>query len=154
MMKSKKIFAVVVLMAVFFAHSAFAGGANDSQEARLKAAKRYLEAVPMSKIMDDTLNAVAQRIPADKRAEFISDMKGAINIDAMEKLALDSMVKVFTAEELNALADFYGSKVGESSMGKMGVYMANVMQEMQKEVFAALRQLQREGKLQRYMKPS
>ena len=31
-----------------------------------------------------------------------------------------AMVKTFTADELKALADFYGSEVGRSAMAKMG----------------------------------
>jgi len=43
------------------------------------------------------------------------------------------MVKMFTTEELNALADFYGSTAGQSAMKKMPEYFA--------EIFPFLRQM-------------
>jgi hypothetical protein len=50
------------------------------------------------------------------------------------------MVKIFTAQELNALADFYGSPVGKSAMGKFGIYMAEVMPALQQELIQAMGQ--------------
>jgi len=44
------------------------------------------------------------------------------------------MIKNFTADELKALADFYGSPVGKSAMAKFGNYMADVMPGMMAEV--------------------
>jgi hypothetical protein len=49
----------------------------------------------------------------------------------------DSMIKHFTANELKALADFYGSPVGKSAMLKFGAYMADAMPAIQAEVFKA-----------------
>ena len=53
------------------------------------------------------------------------------------------MLKTFTAEELNALADFYGSKNGYSAMRKFGSYMALVTPALQQEVQRALQQIQK-----------
>jgi hypothetical protein len=47
------------------------------------------------------------------------------------------MVKHFSAEELKALADFYGSPVGKSAMSKFGAYMADVMPAIQAEMIKA-----------------
>ena len=50
---------------------------------------------------------------------------------------IDAMVKHFTTEELKALADFYGSPVGESAMQKFGAYMADLMPILQAEILKA-----------------
>jgi hypothetical protein len=65
-------------------------------------------------------------------------MRDAVRPEVLERAAMASMVKVFTAEELNALADFFGSPVGKAAMGKFGVYMADVMPVIQQEMFRAL----------------
>jgi hypothetical protein len=48
----------------------------------------------------------------------------------------DGMAKHFTADELRALADFYGSPVGKSATQKFGTYMADVMPAIQTEFTA------------------
>ena len=52
------------------------------------------------------------------------------------------MVKHFTADELNAMADFYSSKHGASAMSKFGIYMADVMPILMQEIQRAVRELQ------------
>lgn len=49
-----------------------------------------------------------------------------------------AMIKNFTADELKALADFYGSAVGKSAMAKMGAYMADAMGPMMTELKRAV----------------
>ena len=59
-------------------------------------------------------------------------------MDALSKAMKDSLVKHFTAEELKALADFYGSPVGKSAMSKMGDYTADLMPVIQAQVMKAM----------------
>lgn len=117
--------------------------ASDTAEERLAAAKRYLEVAQMSKITDDTVNELAKNFPDDQREKFLAFMHNAVRPEVLEKAAMESMVKVFTAEELNALADFFGSPIGRSAMGKFGLYMADVMPVIQQEMFRALQELPR-----------
>ncbi len=115
--------------------------ASDSEEERVAAARRYLDVAQMRKITDDTVNELAKTFPADQRDKFLEFMRDAVRPEVLEQTAMASMVKIFTAEELNALADFFGSPVGRSAMGKFGVYMADVMPVIQQEMFRALQQL-------------
>lgn len=147
-MKLTKITTITVVALVFLnILTGRASDTSDSSEARLEAAKRYLAVVPMTEMIDKSINEMAQRIPPDKRDEFSKLMKKFIRVEFLEKLAIESMVKVFTTEELNALADFYGSKIGRSVMNKFGVYMAEIMPAMQQEIMRALQELQQEGKI-------
>jgi hypothetical protein len=115
--------------------------AGDSQEERTAAARRYLDAAQMDKMTDDMVNGLAAGFPAEQRDKFLAFMHNAVRPEVLEQAALTSMVKIFTAEELNALADFYGSPVGKSAMGKFGAYMADVMPVIQQEMVRALQAL-------------
>ena len=60
-----------------------------------------------------------------------------IHVEVLERAALASMAKHFTVDELNALADFYGSREGRSAMKKIGAYIADVMPVIQQNMTKA-----------------
>ena len=126
----------------FIALAVCASGASaqDSLADRQAAAARYMGIVPMTTLLEDSYAELAKQLPQDKRAGFIAQMKQAIRVDNLERIALDSMVKPFTAGELNALADFYGSELGRSAVQKFGIYIGQVMPEIQAEVQRAVQQ--------------
>jgi len=126
--------ALLMFLAVAQVHRAYAA---DTEADRRAAATRYLNVVPMSKLLDDSVSEMAKRLPPEKRAEFVKVMKQSMRADVLERLALEAMVKTFTTEELNALAEFYGSKNGRSAMAKFGVYMAEIMPPLQQELMRA-----------------
>jgi len=133
--------AFFVRAAVAFAIGIGTVSAQDSAADRQAAAARYLNVVPMSKMLEDSFAELAKQLPPDNRAGFIARMNRSVRADTLERIALDAMVKTFTADELNALADFYGSKPGRSAMQKFGIYMGQVMPAIQAEIQrAALQQ--------------
>ncbi|CAM8634679.1 Domain of unknown function DUF2059 [Comamonadaceae bacterium] len=115
--------------------------AQDSPANRATAADRYLKAVPIEKILDDSFRELSKQLPANNRAQFIEQMKMVVRADFIEKLSRESMIRTFTADELNALADFYGSKNGSSAMHKFGTYMSEVMPAIQQEVQRGLQEI-------------
>ena len=123
-----------------------AAWAQDTSATRATAAERYLKVVPMSGVLDDMFSEISKQLPQEQRPEFLRKMKIAVRADSLERIARVSMIKHFTTEELNALADFYGSKNGASAMKKFGVYMADVMPEIQAEVRRGMQQLKTEAK--------
>ena len=134
---AKVVFVIACLALVM--HSKDALG-QDTVEERWAAARRYMSVVPTSKMVNDSISEIARQLPDGKRAAFVAQMQSVIRIDVLEQITLDAMVKVFTVEELNALADFYGSKAGRSAMDKFGVYMAEIMPGLQQELQRAMRQ--------------
>jgi len=80
---------------------------------------------------------MAANLPPDQREQFQKLMTSQLDIAALTKTMIDSMVKHFTTEELKALADFYGSPVGKSAMQKFGAYMADIMPAMEAEIMKA-----------------
>jgi hypothetical protein len=114
-------------IALCLAASATSVWAGDTPEARSKAAARYLSIVPTSKMFDEVASKVANAKPTDQRASFLRTVTDQSGQDALDREAREVMIKIFTAEELNALADFYGSPVGMSAMKKMQKYSAEML---------------------------
>jgi len=116
--------------------------AQDTQETRQVAMQRYLRAVPMAKMMEDTYSEMAKQVPPEKRTEFIGAMRKIVRVDKIEEIAKRAMLKTFTTSELNALADFYSSKDGASAMSKFGAYMGDIMPPLMEEIQRAVQELQ------------
>ena len=128
---------LVVLLALTLCAWSPVFSAADTPETRRKEAERYLQVSPPKALFEDMANKMAVNIPADQRDQFKKLMTTEVDISALSKAMIDSMVKNFTTEELKALADFYGSPVGKSAMQKFGAYMADIMPVMQAEIIKA-----------------
>lgn len=131
-----------LIIAFFIASNAFA--MEDSVKNREKEAERYLQVAPPKAMFDDVAEKVALNLPPEKRSEFKQLLKKHLDIDALIQSMKRAMVNNFTADELSALADFYGSKVGKSAMTKFGAYMADVMPDIQAEMIKAQTKANRE----------
>jgi len=110
---------------------------EDTKANREQQAARYLQATPPKEMFQDVAEQVAKTMPADQRDEFKTLLLKHLDIDALTKVMKQAMIKNFTADELKALADFYGSPIGKSAMKKFGTYMADVMPAIQAEMMKA-----------------
>jgi len=128
----KKILASLLVLAVGQAWALEDTPANREQQAA-----RYLNATPPKEMMADMAEQMAKNLPQEQRDSFKTLLIKHLDIDALTKAIKDAMVKNFTADELKALADFYGSPVGKSAMKKFGTYMADVMPSLQAEIMKA-----------------
>ncbi len=108
------------------------------EDAKLKAAKRYLETTPISEMIIDMANKMAASIPSENREQFIRKLTKEVDIKKLEQATLAAMMQTFTLDELKAFADFYGSKEGRSAMAKFGTYMSRVMPAVQQEIMRAI----------------
>jgi len=133
---------MTISMSFCISFTAHAVHSTDTPESRLIAATNYLQVASMGKLLDDTIEELALQIYPEQRDEFKKYMKKGIRIDLLEKAAVESMVKTFTTQELQALVDFYGSQIGKSIMNKMGMYTADVMPSIQQEVERVLQEVQ------------
>jgi hypothetical protein len=131
--------AVAFVIAIFFA--ATTSCAQDNIASRQAAADRYFKVAPMSKMLDDMLTEMAKKIPEDRRDKFVSQMKEAIRVDVVERIARESMVKTFTTDEMIVLADFFGSQHSASAMKKFGTYMEETILALMQEIQRAIQQL-------------
>ena len=101
--------------------------AEDSREGRALAAERYLNAVPEA-----------------LREGFVNQMRMVVRADLLEEATRASLIRHFTVDELNAMAEFYSSPHGASAMRKFGAYMADVMPAVQEEVILGLDRMERQ----------
>jgi len=138
--KMKKL--VLVILLVLVSSTAFA--IEDSAEARNKEAKRYLSVAQPKAMFQDMADQMALNLPPERRELFKNIMTKYMDIEAITKSMQESMVKIFTANELAALADFYGSEVGVSAIKKMGVYLGEMMPTIQAEVLKAFAKANRD----------
>ena len=87
----------------------------------------------------------AETLPEEQRDQFKALMTKHLDLGRVTAAIKAAMIKTFTADELKALADFYGSDVGKSAMAKMGTYMSEVMPATMSEVQSALTKAQGEA---------
>lgn len=72
--------------------------------------------------VEKALDKVALRLPESERAPFKAAMRRVINFDVLEQESIDAMAEIFTADELKAMVEFYGSSAGRSISTKMDAY--------------------------------
>ncbi len=94
----------------------------------------------------DLVEKMSAQIPKEKQKTFNDLMIKNMDLDRLSLIIRDSMVKHFTAEELSALADFYGSPVGKSAMSKFGNYMAEAMPQLQSLMIESAQKTQNQMK--------
>jgi uncharacterized protein len=114
----------------------------DTQETRMAAAKRYYSTLDMKKMMDEILRAGVARLPEDRRDEVFALAKAHLDTEELATIAIAALVKNFNTDELNAMANFYGSPEGKSILAKYPAYIAEVMPEMLAEVQREIREMQ------------
>jgi hypothetical protein len=130
-------YAFTLTILILFISCALTFSAPDTPETRRHEAERYLQVTPPKTLFEDMADKMAANLPPDQRDQFKKLMTSQLDIAALTKAMLDSMVKHFTTEELKALADFYGSPVGKSAMQKFGAYMADIMPTVEAEIMKA-----------------
>ncbi len=134
---------IAVLFAALSAIST-AFGIEDTPNNRLLEAERYLLATPPQEMFSDMAEQMAKNMAEPEREAFRTMMTKHLDVPKLTEAMKEAMVKHFTAEELKALADFYGSEVGKSAMKKFGTYMSEVMPAIQAEVLKAQTKANRE----------
>lgn len=129
-------FAAAAALVLLLASQAFC--LQDTVANRKAQTERYLKAVPPAELFKEMADKMAVQVPQEDREQFKATMTKNLNVKAITKAMTDAMVKHFTADELSALANFYGSPVGKSAMKKFPNYMADVMPTLQEELGKAM----------------
>jgi hypothetical protein len=117
---------------------------DDTPENRSRETDRYIATTPPQELFEDMAEQVAKNLPPEQREAFKRTITKNLDMDAVVKGMKEAMIKHFTADELKALADFYGSPVGKSAMKKFGSYMADAMPVIQAEMMKAMAKGNRE----------
>ena len=128
---------IVIGTALFVMLAGTSWALEDTPDNRSRQADRYIAATPPREMILDAAERISHNIPREQRQQFKDLMTKHLDIPALENAMRQAMTRHFSADELKALADFYGSSVGKSAMKKLGVYMADVMPVIQKELMRA-----------------
>jgi hypothetical protein len=114
---------------------------SDTPEARKAAAAEYLKVYPVNNELKKMVNNLSivnrteyfSKLTPDQQKEakhHDEEIQKLIltkeNTALMEKAALDSLVKNFTAGEIKALTKFYSTKEGAAVFGKLPAYFREI----------------------------
>jgi hypothetical protein len=110
---------------------------DDTPANRKAQAERYLEAASPKALAEDMAAQMANNLPVAERENFKTLFGKHFNEKKVQEAMQDALVKHFTADELEALADFYSSPLGKSVMKKFGGFMAEVMPAINAEAIQA-----------------
>lgn len=111
--------------------------AQDTLGNRMLAAERYANTFDFKKILEASIIEMAKNYPKEQRGSFIRSMSQGVDPLRLRNFAVNAMTQVFTLEELNALADFYGSPVGRSMLSKFPKYMGMIAPFITQELNSA-----------------
>jgi hypothetical protein len=129
---------VILVLALLIADTSFGETIPDTPENRQKQAERYLLAIPPKTLIEDiAVSMAAARGAASEREKIVHTLISQLDFDAVNRAIKNSLVKVFTADEIKAMADFYGSPAGKSAMSKTREYMTDLRPAVQVELAKA-----------------
>ncbi len=117
---------------------------EDTPQNREQQANRWLDALPPQSMIDNMTERMAENAPAGQQDKFKAAVAKYVDAGRIATALRTAMVKHFTADELQALADFYGSALGKSATAKMQDYMADVTPDTMGEFQTALEKAQEE----------
>ena len=121
---------VVALVIFLIGSSASAWAMEDSQENRLAQALRYVELYDFKAMIAEMMTANATT--ADERA-VASKRMAEMDFDKIKAIYLTAMTQVYTADELAACADFYGTPMGGSILSKQAKFNIAIVPGLKEE---------------------
>lgn len=107
----------------------------DDYRSREKAAYRYLDVFPVAEQWSQAVDVVASGMsdtPEDQR--LIRIMRYHADLNTLEKDIVKILASHLTTLELNALADFYGTKEGRSGLSKLPGVQIDANKMLEKEI--------------------
>ena len=107
-------------------------------------AKRIELAKEMHKIrsarmqVQEAIDQVGRNLPPLDRDRFTKMVEKAFDYDALEKLSIDTMVELFTTQELQKMVDYFGSAEARSIEKKLPVYQEKIQPYIIKSLDSAM----------------
>lgn len=93
---------------------------------RLALAEKMHDVWPIRTRMEGAIDRVTEAFPPERHAEIRAIMRKSMKYDELEEESIKAMASVFTADELKAMIEFYGSDVGRSVSAKTADYEAAI----------------------------
>jgi len=128
----KKQFTTLLIISALFTPLTFAEtGKVDTPDTRRTAAARYLKSGTLQSEIDGMMNAMVRQfgVPADLHT-MVQTLQKSLDMTQLENVMEDKLIEHFTTDELNAMANFYGSETGRAIDRKMPQFTAETLQAM------------------------
>jgi hypothetical protein len=110
---------------------------DDTPALREREAERYMKARPPAEMLQNAADQLARDRNESAREAVKAELVKAMDSDAFTQAAKQALVRLFTADELTALADFYESPLGQSATKKNGAYLAALKPALQAQLIKA-----------------
>ncbi len=91
-------------------------------DSKMALAAKMHEIRPAADQINAAIEQVAMSIPAQDREAFKLAMQKVLNYEVLEKLSIESMARVYTLGELEAMVEYYSKPEAMSAMEKMDQY--------------------------------
>lgn len=91
---------------------------GDTEEARQAAARGYLRAVGVERLLETMIHEQAKALPESERADFFRTVNVAITPFEMEKFIVRFLSKYLTTSQIEAVSRFYASREGQAILRK------------------------------------
>lgn len=92
------------------------------EQERLDLATKMHDVWPVRPRVEAALDSIATNFPEDKQAEVKAALRKSIQFDELEEESIKAMAEIFTAQELTAMIEFYGSETGRAISAKTSDY--------------------------------
>lgn len=125
-------------------NAAGTGWAQDTAGNDNDLAKRVELAREMHKIrsarmqVQEAVDQVSRNLPPLERDRFIKMVERAFDYEALETLSMDTMVELFTVQELQKMVDYFGSAEARSIEKKLPVYQEKIQPHIIKSLDSAM----------------
>ncbi|TXH78063.1 MAG: DUF2059 domain-containing protein [Thiothrix sp.] len=120
-----------------FAITTLAFALEDNVDNRQSQAQRYLEANPPKAMAQALADQTVSMLPEDKQKPYLEMLTKHLDLEVINQSMQASLVKHFTANELEVLANFYSTPEAQTALAKMDKYMAEVLPVLQNEMLKA-----------------
>lgn len=88
----------------------------------LELAKQMQEIWPIRTRIESAIESVSKSFPPEKQAEVKATIRKSIQYDQLEEESIQALASTYSAEELRAMIEFYGSETGRAISVKTADY--------------------------------
>lgn len=108
---------------------------------QLRAADKVLAVTNLHRLTDQLILELAQRLPTEKRQPFITLARRTVDMAQIETLTRQHLAEHFTTEELQVLAEFRSTPIGQSITEKLHSFDLRLEAHIQQQVALAVQRL-------------
>lgn len=120
-----------------FTLTSFAVALEDNVENRQNQATRYLEANPPKAMVQALADQTVSMLPEAERKPYVEMLTKHLDVSVINQAMNTALVKHFTSNELEVLANFYSNPEAKTALAKMDSYTTEVLPVLQSEMLKA-----------------